>query len=166
MDSLPWAPRRVRTSTRTSTWRWARESPTPATRVTYAHQLSWDPRHSGWCPHRCPEIVCLQQVLIVFVWHLCRFSDAAEARALRSQEKYYILRPETFESYFVLWRLTHDQKYRDWGWEAVLALEKHCRTAHGYCGLRNVYQQEPQKDDVQQSFFLAETLKVSAIECG
>ncbi|KAH8397844.1 hypothetical protein KR222_003586 [Zaprionus bogoriensis] len=91
-----------------------------------------------------------------------RFSDAAEARALRSQEKYYILRPETFESYFVLWRLTHDQKYRDWGWEAVLALEKHCRTAHGYCGLRNVYQQEPQKDDVQQSFFLAETLKVIA----
>ncbi|XP_017100809.1 mannosyl-oligosaccharide alpha-1,2-mannosidase IA isoform X2 [Drosophila bipectinata] len=88
-----------------------------------------------------------------------RFSDAVEARALRSQEKYYILRPETFESYFVLWRLTHDQKYRDWGWEAVLALEKHCRTAHGYCGLRNVYQQEPQKDDVQQSFFLAETLK-------
>lgn len=60
----------------------------------------------------------------------------------------------------MLWRLTHDQKYRDWGWEAVLALEKHCRTAHGYCGLRNVYQQEPQKDDVQQSFFLAETLKV------
>ncbi|XP_023161423.2 mannosyl-oligosaccharide alpha-1,2-mannosidase IA isoform X1 [Drosophila hydei] len=88
-----------------------------------------------------------------------RFSDAAEARALRSQEKYYILRPETFESYFVLWRLTHDQKYRDWGWQAVLALEKHCRTPHGYCGLRNVYQQEPQKDDVQQSFFLAETLK-------
>ncbi|KQS29861.1 uncharacterized protein Dere_GG18934, isoform C [Drosophila erecta] len=88
-----------------------------------------------------------------------RFSEAVEARALRSQEKYYILRPETFESYFVLWRLTHDQKYRDWGWEAVLALEKHCRTAHGYCGLRNVYQQEPQKDDVQQSFFLAETLK-------
>ncbi|KMZ09073.1 uncharacterized protein Dsimw501_GD24646, isoform B [Drosophila simulans] len=88
-----------------------------------------------------------------------RFSEAVEARALRSQEKYYILRPETFESYFVLWRLTHDQKYRDWGWEAVCALEKHCRTAHGYCGLRNVYQQEPQKDDVQQSFFLAETLK-------
>nr|CAA57963.1 alpha 1,2 mannosidase [Drosophila melanogaster] len=88
-----------------------------------------------------------------------RFSEAVEARALRSQEKYYILRPETFESYFVLWRLTHEQKYRDWGWEAVLALEKHCRTAHGYCGLRNVYQQEPQKDDVQQSFFLAETLK-------
>ena len=48
-----------------------------------------------------------------------RFSDAVEARALKSNERYYILRPETFESYFILWRLTHDQKYRDWGWEAV-----------------------------------------------
>ena len=48
-----------------------------------------------------------------------RFSDAVEARAVKSTERSYILRPETFESYFVLWRLTHDQKYRDWGWEAV-----------------------------------------------
>ncbi|KAH8241946.1 hypothetical protein KR038_003159 [Drosophila bunnanda] len=88
-----------------------------------------------------------------------RFSEALEARALRSQEKAYVLRPETFESYFVLWRLTHDQKYRDWGWEGVLALEKHCRTPYGYSGLRNVYQQPPPKDDVQQSYFLAETLK-------
>lgn len=64
------------------------------------------------------------------------------------------------ESYFVLWRLTHDQKYRDWGWDVVLALEKHCRTTHGYSGIKNVYQEVPQKDDVQQSFFLAETLKV------
>ena len=75
-------------------------------------------------------------------------------------EKYYILRPETFESYFIMWRLTHDQKYRDWGWDAVQALEKHCRSANGYSGLKNVYLDEPQKDDVQQSFFLAETLKV------
>ncbi|XP_055371488.1 mannosyl-oligosaccharide alpha-1,2-mannosidase IA isoform X1 [Condylostylus longicornis] len=88
-----------------------------------------------------------------------RFTDAIEARALKAQEKYYILRPETYESYFILWRLTHDQKYRDWGWEAIQALEKHCRTPHGYCGLKNVYMEDPQKDDVQQSFFLAESLK-------
>jgi mannosyl-oligosaccharide alpha-1,2-mannosidase len=50
---------------------------------------------------------------------LHRFSDAVEAKALKSQEKYYILRPETIESYFIMWRLTHDQKYRDWGWDAV-----------------------------------------------
>ena len=29
----------------------------------------------------------------------------------------------------------------------------------GYTGIRNVYQFNPAKDDVQQSYFLAETLK-------
>ena len=37
----------------------------------------------------------------------------------RPQEKMYILRPETVESYFYMWRATHDPKYREWGWEAV-----------------------------------------------
>uniref|UniRef100_A0A336LLS7 alpha-1,2-Mannosidase n=1 Tax=Culicoides sonorensis TaxID=179676 RepID=A0A336LLS7_CULSO len=88
-----------------------------------------------------------------------RFTDGVEAKALKSQEKYYILRPETFESYFIMWRLTKDQKYRDWGWDAVQALENYCRTPNGYSGVKNVYQEDPVKDDVQQSFFLAETLK-------
>lgn len=39
------------------------------------------------------------------------------------------------------------------------ALEKNCRTDGGYTGIRDVYQVTPQQDDVQQSFFLAETLK-------
>lgn len=48
-----------------------------------------------------------------------RFTEGAEAMALKSSEKYYILRPEVIESYFYMYRLTKDQKYRDWGWEAV-----------------------------------------------
>ncbi|XP_065584891.1 mannosyl-oligosaccharide 1,2-alpha-mannosidase IA-like isoform X2 [Artemia franciscana] len=88
-----------------------------------------------------------------------RFSDGLEARALKSNEKYYILRPEVVESYFILWRLTKDKKYREWGWEAVQALEAHCRVDHGYSGIKNVYNINSQKDDVQQSFLLAETLK-------
>lgn len=71
----------------------------------------------------------------------------------------YILRPETIESYFYLWRITHDPIYRKWGWEAVQALEKYCRCPHGYSGIQNVYKTNSKKDDVQQSFFLAETLK-------
>lgn len=50
---------------------------------------------------------------------LFRFSGAVEARAQKSNEKVYLLRPETFESYFIMWRLTKQQRYRDWGWEAV-----------------------------------------------
>ena len=45
--------------------------------------------------------------------------DANGAVSSKSNERVYILRPETVESYFVLWRLTHDQKYRDWGWDMV-----------------------------------------------
>lgn len=87
------------------------------------------------------------------------FTGSSEAVAIRANEKYYILRPEVIETYFVMWRMTKDQKYRDWGWEAVQALEKNCRVANGFSGIRNVYDASPNHDDVQQSFFLAETLK-------
>jgi mannosyl-oligosaccharide alpha-1,2-mannosidase len=78
----------------------------------------------------------------------------------RSNSKMYILRPETVESYFYLWRLTHDPMYREWGWEAVKALESHCKVpSGGYTGIKDVYSSSSSKDDVQQSFFIAETLK-------
>lgn len=48
-----------------------------------------------------------------------RFDDGGEATATRLSDRYYILRPEVIESYMYMWRLTHDPKYREWGWEAV-----------------------------------------------
>ena len=39
------------------------------------------------------------------------------------------------------------------------AIDKHCQTANGYAGVRNVYQVPVNNDNTQQSFFLAETLK-------
>lgn len=48
-----------------------------------------------------------------------RFDGGVEAIATRQNEKYYILRPEVIETYMYMWRLTHDPKYRQWGWEAV-----------------------------------------------
>ncbi|XP_013999867.1 mannosyl-oligosaccharide 1,2-alpha-mannosidase IA [Salmo salar] len=88
-----------------------------------------------------------------------RFDGGVEAIATRQNEKYFILRPEVIETYMYMWRLTHDPKYREWGWEAVQALEKHCRVEGGYSGVRDVYASSPNHDDVQQSFYLAETLK-------
>ncbi|XP_034524946.1 mannosyl-oligosaccharide 1,2-alpha-mannosidase IA isoform X2 [Ailuropoda melanoleuca] len=88
-----------------------------------------------------------------------RFDGGVEAIATRQNEKYYILRPEVVETYMYMWRLTHDPKYRKWAWEAVEALENHCRVNGGYSGLRDVYLRHESYDDVQQSFFLAETLK-------
>uniref|UniRef100_A0A8C6UPG6 alpha-1,2-Mannosidase n=1 Tax=Neogobius melanostomus TaxID=47308 RepID=A0A8C6UPG6_9GOBI len=88
-----------------------------------------------------------------------RFDGGVEAIATRQNEKYFILRPEVIETYMYMWRFTHDPKYREWGWEAVQALEQHCKVEGGYSGLRDVYAASPSHDDVQQSFYLAETLK-------
>lgn len=43
------------------------------------------------------------------------------------------------------------------------AFEKHCRVSGGYSGIKDVYQIDSLKDDVQQSYFFAETLKVCCI---
>nr|XP_020445809.1 mannosyl-oligosaccharide 1,2-alpha-mannosidase IA-like isoform X1 [Monopterus albus] len=88
-----------------------------------------------------------------------RFDGGAEATATRLSDRYYILRPEVIESYMYMWRLTHDPKYRDWGWEAVQALEEHCRVESGFSGIRDVYTTTVSHDNMQQSFFLSETLK-------
>ncbi|XP_034667003.1 mannosyl-oligosaccharide alpha-1,2-mannosidase IA-like [Drosophila subobscura] len=85
--------------------------------------------------------------------------EDATATGQASVQKAFRLRPEVVETYFILWRLTHDQKYRDWGWEVVEALERHCRTEFGYSGLENVYLKNGPKDGVQPSYFMAETLK-------
>ncbi|CAI5493387.1 unnamed protein product [Closterium sp. Naga37s-1] len=73
--------------------------------------------------------------------------------------KFNTLRPEAVEAWMYLWRATHDPMYRQWGWEAFQAIQKHCRVENGYLGLLDASQNPPQKDDLQQSFFLAETLK-------
>lgn len=73
---------------------------------------------------------------------------------------FYILRPETVEAFFYLWRATGDEMYRDWAWDVFKSLEKYCRVDQGgYAGVRNVATVPPPQDDLMQSFFLAETLK-------
>ncbi|KAM8976015.1 mannosyl-oligosaccharide 1,2-alpha-mannosidase IC [Pelodytes ibericus] len=88
-----------------------------------------------------------------------RFDPGAEATSTRLSERYYLLRPEVVESYVYLWRLTHNPKYREWGWEIVQALDKYCRIESGFSGIRDVYTTIPNHDNVQQSFFMSETLK-------
>ncbi|KAG2306437.1 hypothetical protein Bca4012_084546 [Brassica carinata] len=68
-----------------------------------------------------------------------------------------ILRPETVESLFYLWRLTGNKTYQDWGWNIFEAFEKNSRIESGYVGLKDV--NTGVKDNKMQSFFLAETLK-------
>lgn len=71
-----------------------------------------------------------------------------------------MLRPETVESLFVLYRVTKDPIYRDWGWEIAQAFQRHCRVdSGGYTIVSHIDRPHPQKKNEMESFFLAETLK-------
>lgn len=72
---------------------------------------------------------------------------------------HYLLRPETVESFFVLYHLTGDPVYREWGWEVFQAIERYCRMEGGYGSLRDVRITNQKPNDKMESFFLAETLK-------
>ncbi|KAF9294750.1 hypothetical protein BGZ88_003381 [Linnemannia elongata] len=72
--------------------------------------------------------------------------------------KDYILRPETLESLWILYRLTGEKKYQDQAWEIFQSLEKSCRTPIAYSGLKDVTK-PGSHDDRMESFFMAETMK-------
>ncbi|KAF2805479.1 mannosyl-oligosaccharide alpha-1,2-mannosidase-like protein [Mytilinidion resinicola] len=71
------------------------------------------------------------------------------------------LRPEYVESLFYGYRITGEERYRDWAWDAFRAFERHCKTKFGYAGLRDVTLRggESNWKDEQESFWGAETLK-------
>jgi mannosyl-oligosaccharide alpha-1,2-mannosidase len=73
---------------------------------------------------------------------------------------YWTQRPEAIESFFVLWRITKDPKYRRWGYEIALNIERHARIeTGGYAGIDNILSRPVRYIDRQESYFLAETLK-------
>jgi len=73
--------------------------------------------------------------------------------------KHYLLRPETVETLYILYSLTGDKTYREWGWEIFMAIESNCRTSVGYGSLSDVNSFFQTPMDRMESFFLAETLK-------
>lgn len=72
---------------------------------------------------------------------------------------HYLLRPEAFESFFILNQLTGEPIYREWGWECFQSIEKYCKTGIGYGALSNVQDTSGKPRDSTESFFFAETLK-------
>lgn len=53
-------------------------------------------------------------------------------------DPHYHLRPETIESLYIMYRVTGDPIYQEYGWMIYKALETHCKTTSGYASLRNV----------------------------
>jgi len=56
---------------------------------------------------------------------------------------------------FIAYRLTGDERYREYGWDIFQAIEKHCRIeTGGYATIFNVDQVPTQKEDKMETFFL------------
>ena len=85
--------------------------------------------------------------------------DGGNELNTRTSAPFYILRPETAESLFIMHQLTKDPIYREWAWEIWQAIDKHCRKPVGYGALQNVNNANSGTDDRMESFFFAETLK-------
>ncbi|XP_074276658.1 mannosyl-oligosaccharide 1,2-alpha-mannosidase MNS3 [Silene latifolia] len=79
---------------------------------------------------------------------------------IRPADRHNLLRPETVESLFVLYRITEDPKYREWGWQIFEAFEKYTKVdSGGYTSLNDVTALPPHRRDKMETFFLGETLK-------
>ncbi|KAF8543559.1 glycoside hydrolase [Trichophaea hybrida] len=79
---------------------------------------------------------------------------------IKPRDAHNLQRPETVESLFVMWRLTGDEIYREWGWKIFESFVKHAKVPEGgYTSLDDVTTVPPKKRDNMESFWLAETLK-------
>lgn len=79
---------------------------------------------------------------------------------IKHADRHNLLRPETVESLFILYRITEDIKYREWGWSIFEAFEKYTKIdSGGYTSLDDVTMLPPRRRDKMETFFLGETLK-------
>ncbi|KAI0147379.1 glycoside hydrolase family 47 protein [Xylariaceae sp. FL1272] len=78
---------------------------------------------------------------------------------IKPLDAHNLQRPETLESLFVMWRITGNPLYREWGWRIFKAFEIHTKLDGGYTSLDDVTTAPPPKRDNMESFWLAETLK-------
>ncbi|KAJ9606412.1 mannosyl-oligosaccharide alpha-1,2-mannosidase [Cladophialophora chaetospira] len=88
---------------------------------------------------------------------------------IHTNDVHNLQRPETVESLFYMYRITKDQKYRQWGWEMFEAFREHTKVVdeiegkiYAYTSLDTVMEnpvKERRRRDNMESFWLAETLK-------
>ncbi|KAK6362723.1 mannosyl-oligosaccharide alpha-1,2-mannosidase [Orbilia blumenaviensis] len=79
---------------------------------------------------------------------------------IKSQDAHNLQRPETVESLFLMYRLTGEEIYREWGWKIFKAFMKHTAVeGGGFTSLNSVLTVPVSQRDNMESFWLAETLK-------
>jgi hypothetical protein len=89
------------------------------------------------------------------------FEGSTQDLYVKDADKHNLLRPETVESLYYMYKVTKNKKYQDYGWKIFEAFEKYTKIeGGGYTSISDVtnpYNTKPR--DKMESFFLAETLK-------
>ncbi|OBA23402.1 hypothetical protein METBIDRAFT_37870 [Metschnikowia bicuspidata var. bicuspidata NRRL YB-4993] len=90
--------------------------------------------------------------------------DSTKDFDIKPADRHNLQRPETVESFFYLYKLTGDEKYRQWGYEIFRNFVTHSRVEGKdgkvtYTSLKDVTSTPPKYLDNMESFWLAETLK-------
>lgn len=85
-----------------------------------------------------------------------RLSSWKQDYIVKPLDAHNLQRPETVESLFMMWRITGDPVYREWGWKIFQAFEKHTRLGpgKGYTSLNNVNSVPAEVRDNMESFWL------------
>jgi hypothetical protein len=75
---------------------------------------------------------------------------------LKSADTHNLQRPETVESLFYMWRITGDEKYREWGWEMFQSFVKWTalEDGTGFSSVSDVMKTPPPTRDNMESFWL------------
>lgn len=93
-------------------------------------------------------------------WELFSLNSSNFSFFFQPLDSHNLLRPETVESLFYMYRFTKDKKYREWGWQIFRAFMKYTKIDGGFSSINNVKSpSNPGFKDKLESFFLAETLK-------
>lgn len=138
-------------------------------------QSSWDSFHSSQmilgreiaktCYHMYHDVPAtgLSPEIVVFNTQ----ESGTEDFIIRAADRHNLQRPETVETLYYLYKITGDEKYREWGYEIFENFIKYARVPEGkgkddrirYTCLRDVTVNPPVLKDNMESFWLAETLK-------
>lgn len=75
---------------------------------------------------------------------------------IKPADAHNLQRPETVESLFMMWRITEDPIYREWGWQIFEAFRDFSLLpdGRGYTSLDNVNTVPPPRRDNMESFWL------------
>ena len=83
---------------------------------------------------------------------------------IKPRDAHNLQRPETVESLFIMWRLTKDKIYREWGWNIFEAFMKHSATKEGFTSLDDVMRvPAPQRDNMESFWLVGITLSVVVV---